>query len=84
MRVYGIQKDLKAAIMGMLLVRNNDLSEDSINKIKVIKRIMYGRYYLIYHRIRFFCWRDFILSTNFGKKAFLLDGHIRNLFLFNK
>ncbi len=39
----GIQNDLEAVTMGVLLVHDNGLAEGSINKIKVIKRIMYGR-----------------------------------------
>lgn len=39
----GIKKDLAAVSMAVLLDYNNGLAEGSINKIKVIKRIMYGR-----------------------------------------
>lgn len=39
----GIKKDLEAVTMAVLLDYNNCLAEGSINKIKVIKRIMYGR-----------------------------------------
>lgn len=37
----GIKKDLDAVTMAVLLTYNNGLDEGSINKIKVIKRIMY-------------------------------------------
>lgn len=39
----GIKKDLDDVTMAVLLTYNNGLAEGSINKIKVIKRIMYGR-----------------------------------------
>lgn len=39
----GIKKDLAAVSMAVLVDYNNGLAEGSINKIKVIKRIMYGR-----------------------------------------
>ncbi|NLM67519.1 MAG: transposase, partial [Enterococcus sp.] len=40
--VIGTKKDLEAVIMAVLLDYSNGLVEGSINKIKVIKRIMYG------------------------------------------
>lgn len=39
----GISKDIKAVKNGILWTYNNGLAEGSVNKIKVIKRIMYGR-----------------------------------------
>ena len=39
----GISKDLVAVKNGIILSYNNGLAEGSVNKIKVIKRIMYGR-----------------------------------------
>ena len=41
--VEGISKDLKAVRNGIIYSYNNGLAEGSVNKIKVIKRIMYGR-----------------------------------------
>lgn len=41
--VEGILKDLKAIKNGIIYSYNNGLAEGSVNKIKVIKRIMYGR-----------------------------------------
>jgi transposase len=41
--VNGISKDLAAVKNGIALAYNNGLTEGSVNKIKVIKRIMYGR-----------------------------------------
>jgi transposase len=39
----GISKDIKAVKNGIAYTFNNGLAEGSVNKIKVIKRIMYGR-----------------------------------------
>lgn len=41
--VKGILKDLIAVKNGILYPYNNGLAEGSVNKIKVIKRVMYGR-----------------------------------------
>ena len=41
--VEGISKDLTAVKNGIIYPYNNGLAEGSVNKIKVIKRIMYGR-----------------------------------------
>lgn len=41
--VEGILKDLTAIKNGIIHPYNNGLAEGSVNKIKVIKRIMYGR-----------------------------------------
>ena len=41
--VEGISKDLEAIKNGIIYSYNNGLAEGSVNKIKVIKRIMYGR-----------------------------------------
>lgn len=41
--IVGIKKDLEAVTMAVLSDYNNGLAEGSINKVKVIKRIMYGR-----------------------------------------
>lgn len=39
----GIERDLEAVKNGIKYDYNNGLAEGSVNKIKVIKRIMYGR-----------------------------------------
>ena len=39
----GVKKDLTAVKNGIIYPYNNVLAEGSVNKIKVIKRIMYGR-----------------------------------------
>lgn len=39
----GIERDLDAVKNGIKYDYNNGLAEGSVNKIKVIKRIMYGR-----------------------------------------
>ena len=39
----GIKKDITAVKNGIIYSYNNGLAEGSVNKIKVIKRIMYGR-----------------------------------------
>ena len=41
--VNGIRIDINAVKNGIKLKYNNGLAEGSVNKIKVIKRIMYGR-----------------------------------------
>lgn len=41
--INGIKKDLTAVKNGITYSYNNGLAEGSVNKIKVIKRIMYGR-----------------------------------------
>lgn len=41
--VEGLSKDLDAVKNGILYPYNNGLAEGSVNKIKVIKRVMYGR-----------------------------------------
>lgn len=41
--VEGISKDIDAVKNGIAYTFNNGLAEGSVNKIKVIKRIMYGR-----------------------------------------
>ena len=41
--VMGIIRDLEAVKNGIALKYNNGLAEGSVNKLKVIKRIMYGR-----------------------------------------
>ena len=41
--VNGIRQDLAAVKKAIELDYNNGLAEGSVNKIKVIKRIMYGR-----------------------------------------
>ena len=39
----GVKKDIEAVKNGIAFAYNNGLAEGSVNKIKVIKRIMYGR-----------------------------------------
>ena len=41
--INGVRKDINAVKNGISLSYNNGLAEGSVNKIKVIKRIMYGR-----------------------------------------
>lgn len=41
--VNGVKKDIEAVKNGIAFAYNNGLAEGSVNKIKVIKRIMYGR-----------------------------------------
>lgn len=41
--INGIERDLEAVKNGIKYNYNNGLAECSVNKIKVIKRIMYGR-----------------------------------------
>ena len=41
--ITGIEKDIEAIRNGIKYSYNNGLAEGSVNKIKLIKRIMYGR-----------------------------------------
>ena len=41
--INGIERDIEAVKNGITYDYNNGLAEGSVNKIKVIKRIMYGR-----------------------------------------
>ena len=41
--VNGIRQDIVAVKNGIVMQYNNGLAEGSVNKLKVIKRIMYGR-----------------------------------------
>lgn len=41
--ITGIERDLEAVKNGIKYDYNNGLAEGSVNKIKLIKRIMYGR-----------------------------------------
>ena len=41
--VNGIRQDIVAVKNGIAMQYNNGLAEGSVNKLKVIKRIMYGR-----------------------------------------
>ncbi len=41
--VNGVRRDLPAVKKAIELDYNNGLAEGSVNKLKVIKRIMYGR-----------------------------------------
>lgn len=41
--INGIKKDIQAVKNAILLDYNNGLAEGSVNKLKVVKRIMYGR-----------------------------------------
>ena len=41
--INGIERDIEAVKNGIKYEYNNGLAEGSVNKIKVIKRIMYGR-----------------------------------------
>jgi transposase len=39
----GLKKDLAAVKNGIMYSYNNGLAEGSVNKLKLVKRIMYGR-----------------------------------------
>lgn len=41
--VSGIRRDLRAVENAIIHTYNNGLAERSVNKLKLIKRIMYGR-----------------------------------------
>jgi len=41
--VNGLKRDIQAVRNAIIYEYNNGLAEGSVNKLKVIKRIMYGR-----------------------------------------
>jgi transposase len=41
--VSGIERDKAAVLAGLTLPQNNGLVEGKVNKLKLIKRMMYGR-----------------------------------------
>ena len=51
--IVGIERDLEAVKNGIKYEYNNGLAEGSVNKIKLIKRIMYGRcsFYLLKQKV---------------------------------
>ena len=53
--INGIERDIEAVKNGMKYDYNNGLAEGSVNKIKVIKRFMYGRCSFDLLKQRFFC-----------------------------
>jgi transposase len=41
--VFGIERDKAAVVAGLTLPQNNGVVEGKVNKLKLIKRMMYGR-----------------------------------------
>jgi transposase len=41
--VTGIERDKAAVVAGLTLLQNNGVAEGHVNKLKLIKRMMYGR-----------------------------------------
>jgi transposase len=41
--VVSIERDKAAVVAGLTLIQNNGLVEGKVNKLKLIKRMMYGR-----------------------------------------
>ena len=41
--VAGVERDKAAVVAGLTLLQNNGLVEGKVNKLKLIKRMMYGR-----------------------------------------
>ena len=41
--VLGVERDKAAVVAGLTLPQNNGLVEGKVNKLKLIKRMMYGR-----------------------------------------
>lgn len=41
--VFGVERDKAAVVAGLTLSQNNGLVEGKVNKLKLIKRMMYGR-----------------------------------------
>ncbi len=41
--VAGVERDKAAVVAGLTLPQNNGLVEGNVNKLKLIKRMMYGR-----------------------------------------
>ena len=62
----GILQDLDAVLNGITLSYSNGLAEDNINKIKLIKRTMFGRCNFDTLKHKIFYWK-IGNSTNIGK-----------------
>ena len=41
--VFGVERDKAAVVAGLTLPQNNGLVEGKVNKLKLIKQMMYGR-----------------------------------------
>lgn len=76
--VNGIRQDIVAVKNGIAMQYNNGLAEGSVNKLKVIKRIMYGRNSFELLRQKYCFMNNFaVKSTKCGKSygAFTRDLH---------
>lgn len=62
--VNGVRKDIEAVTNGIKYEYNNGLAEGSVNKIKVIKRIMYGRNSFELLKAKVLFYEDFRFSIN--------------------
>ena len=66
--INGVRKDIDVVKNGISLPYNNGLAVGSVNKIKVIKRIMYGRNSFNLLKAKVLFMRSFaVKSTNVGK-----------------
>ena len=70
--INGLKSDIEAVKNAIRYKYNNGLAEGSVNKIKLTKRIMYGRnsFQLLKAKL-LLKWNITIKSTNFGKNLFI-------------
>ena len=71
----GLKNDLNTVINAFLYDYNNGIAEGSVNKVKVIKRVMYGRCSFALSKIRLLLLKLLVHSNNFGKNLF--DSYLR-------
>ncbi|MBW9158721.1 transposase [Clostridium tagluense] len=64
--IHGITRDITAVKNAIIYDYNNGLAEGSVNKLKVIKRIMYGRnsFDMLYKKLLWLEKNRFILAKN--------------------
>lgn len=77
----GIERDKDAVKNAIQFDYNNGLAEGSVNKLKVIKRIMYGRnsFELL---ILSYCGLNQRKSPNFGKNPFFYINSFLLIFMY--
>ena len=66
--VYVTRKNIIVAQNSIAYEYNNGLAEDSVNKIKVIKRIMYGWNSFELLKAKAFCRRNFTIKSTYSEK----------------
>ncbi|WP_373266661.1 transposase [Hungatella hathewayi] len=71
--INGIRRDIDAVKKAIELDYNNGLAEGSVNKLKVVKRIMYGRNSFALLKSKLLRLELRRKSTNIGKNQICLD-----------